>query len=152
MVFQEVNLKGFSIAGIAVRTTNKNGQSQKDIGELWAKFMREDITHKLEGKLSDRLYCAYTDYESDFMGAYTTILGFEVNPEYHLFEGIIRKAIPPLNYRLYKSTGALPDSVLNTWQHIWASDIKRNYMADFDAYPPNAFSSANAVVETYLSV
>ncbi|HZV12359.1 MAG TPA: effector binding domain-containing protein, partial [Candidatus Kapabacteria bacterium] len=38
-LFDLITLDEFNIIGISVRTTNQNGQSQKDIGELWEKFM-----------------------------------------------------------------------------------------------------------------
>ena len=152
MAFESRSLDEFYIAGISIRTTNKEGQSQKDIGELWGRFMSENIAHKISGKVSDKLYCIYTEYETDFMGKYTTILGFEVSKDANLPEGIVLKTIPASSYRVYKSMGELPGSVVNTWKHIWETDIKRKYIADFDVYPADAFSSANPVVETYLSV
>lgn len=152
MFIENVSLREFSIVGISIRTTNENGQSQKDIDELWAKFMSENIAARIPNKASDKLYCMYTDYESDFMGAYTTILGFEVNSAENLPDGLITKIIPASTYRLYKSTGGLPGSVINTWKHIWEGDVKRKYLADFDIYPADAFSSPSPLVETYLSV
>lgn len=152
MTFENRSLGEFLVAGISIRTTNKNGQSQKDIGELWGRFMSENIAQKISNKISGNLYCIYTDYESDFMGEYTTILGFDVGSVENLPDGLIVKTIPASTYRLYKSQGELPGSVVNTWKQIWESDMKRKYLADFDIYPPDAFSSPNPVVETYLSV
>jgi len=152
MTFENRSLGEFLVAGISIRTANKNGQSQKDIGELWGRFMSENIAQKISNKISGNLYCIYTDYESDFMGEYTTILGFDVGSVENLPDGLIVKTIPASTYRLYKSQGELPGSVVNTWKQIWESDMERKYLADFDIYPPDAFSSPNPVVETYLSV
>lgn len=152
MHFENVALEEFRIIGISVRTSNQNGQSKKDISELWARFMSENIAGKISGKVNENLYCIYTDYESDFMGAYTTILGFRVNSIENIPEEYTVKTITASKYALFKSTGKLPDCVLNTWMDIWKSEIKREYSADFDVYPPDAFSSENPVVETYLSV
>ncbi|HJP64383.1 MAG TPA: effector binding domain-containing protein, partial [Mucilaginibacter sp.] len=52
----------FYIAGIAVKTINKNDRSSQDIGSLWERFMSENIMEKIPGKLSDDIYCVYTDY------------------------------------------------------------------------------------------
>lgn len=152
MIFENITLEKFFVAGISVRTTNLNGQSQKDISGLWSRFMKENIAAKTPNKINESLYGVYTDYESDYMGAYTTILGFRVNSIENLPEGLIAKTIPASTYRLYKSTGSLPDCVLNTWGQIWQADVKRKYIADFDVYPSDAFTVANPVVETYLSV
>lgn len=152
MHFESRALQEFSVVGIAVRTTNKNGQSQKDIGNLWGKFMSENVAAKVQNKISDNLYCIYTDYESDYMGAYTTILGYQVSSVKNLPEELAAKTVPALTYRCYKSIGKLPDSVVNTWKHIWENNIERKYIADFDLYPPGALAVAVPEVETYLSV
>src|ERR1700679_3655800 len=150
MEFENVTCKEFTVIGISIRTTNQNGQSQKDIGELLTKFMRENIALKILNKTDNNLYCIYTDYESDFMSPYTTILGYKVNSVENIPEGLISKVVTESNYQVYKSTGKLPYCVLQTWQEIWNSNAKRKYLADFDVYPPDAFSSETPVVETYL--
>jgi len=152
MHFKNITLDEFSVIGISVRTTNKNGQSQKDIGELWSRFMQGNISAQISNKLSDNLYCIYTEYESDYQGAYTTILGYKVSTIGNLSDGLIGKNIPNSRYRMYLSEGVLPQSIMKTWSHIWESDIDRKYLADFDVYTPNAFSSESPIVETYLSV
>src|ERR1700756_3559863 len=103
MTFENRSFGEFHIAGISIRTTNKGGQSQKDIGELWGRFMSDNIAHKISGKVNDKVYCIYTEYETDFMGEYTTILGFEVSKNANIPEGIVLKTIPASTYRVYKS-------------------------------------------------
>jgi predicted transcriptional regulator YdeE len=152
MNYSLVTLTEFQIIGIAVRTTNQNGKSQNDIGALWGKFMSENIFEKIPDKQSADIYCVYTDYESDFNGAYTTILGCKVNSLANIPEGFIGKNIPTTEYRLYISKGKIPDAVVVTWMHIWQSGVKRKYQADFDVYGPKSQDQENAEVSTYLSV
>jgi predicted transcriptional regulator YdeE len=152
MKFENVALGEFLVAGISVRTYNLNGQSQKDITELWNRFMNEKISEKIPDKVNENIHCIYAEYESDFMGPYTTILGYKVNSAENLPDGIVVKTISPSNYLLFKSTGKLPHCVLQTWQTVWDAAIKRSYRADFDVYPSDAFSSENPVVETYVSI
>ncbi len=152
MQVENVALEEFNVVGISVRTSNRDGQSKKDIAELWGRFMGERIGDKIPHKVNEDIYCIYTGYESDYMGPYTTILGYKVNSFENVPATLTTKIIAVSSYNLFKSTGKLPDCVLNTWMEIWQSGIKRKYLADFDVYPPDAFSSANPVVETYLSV
>jgi predicted transcriptional regulator YdeE len=49
----QLNLGDFEIVGIAVRTTNQNGEAEKDIGALWKRFYAEDALSKIEGKVSE---------------------------------------------------------------------------------------------------
>jgi predicted transcriptional regulator YdeE len=152
MNYQSRNLGPFHIAGISVRTTNQNGQSQEDIGKLWQRFYSENIMDALPARLSDDLYCVYTDYESDHNGAYTTVLGYKVPALESVPAHLTGITIPETTYRLYRSEGKLPESVLATWQHIWQSPVERKYMADFDVYGSALQNPESPVVETYLSV
>lgn len=152
MTYTTTDLEQFSVVGIAVKTTNQNGQAQKDISELWQKFFSNNISNRVPNKVSDDIYCVYTDYESDVNGAYTTILGYKVTTLESVPEGLIGKSIPKATYQLYRSKGELPQSVLATWGHIWQTLIKRRYLADFDVYGQQSQDPSYAEVETYLSV
>lgn len=152
MKYKTEELSQFFIVGISVRTTNQNMQSQKDIGDLWAKYMVKNLGANIHSKVSDDTYCVYTDYESDANGKYTTLLGCRVKSLDSIPAGMTGIIVAPSHYRVYTSTGKLPDCVVGTWMHIWKSDIKRKYAADFDVYGPKATNPASAEVETYLSV
>jgi predicted transcriptional regulator YdeE len=147
-----VELEAFHIAGIAVRTTNQNGQSQSDIGTLWQRFFSEGIIEKIPGKLGQDIYCIYTDYESDLNGPYTTILGCRVASPGRFPAGLVSRMIPGSKYRVFMAKGKLPEAVVNTWKQIWESGIERKYAADFDLYGPAAQNPADAEVEVYVSV
>lgn len=152
MQFETVTLDTFYLVGIAVRTTNENGQSQKDIGQLWQRFYRYNILAQIPDKVSDAVYCVYTDYERDANGAYTTLLGCNVSTLQTIPEGFTGMTIPKASYRVYTSIGKLPDCVLQTWMHIWQTPINRAFAADFDVYDTASQDPDAAVVKTYLSV
>ncbi len=149
---QIIDLASFDLIGIAVRTANANGQAQKDIGELWGKFMGQNIIETIPNKVSYDIYCVYTDYESDENGAYTTILACKVSSLDVIPEGLVAKQIPATKYQAHTASGKLPDCVVATWTHIWQTPIARKYMADFDVYGEKAQNPENAEVITYLSV
>lgn len=152
MKFEETNLTKRYIVGISVRTTNQNGQSQKDIGELWGKFYAQNVLASIPNKVSDDVYCIYTDYESDQNAPYTTIIGCEVSSKETIPAGMIFKEIPACKYQVYTAKGKLPDCVFGTWMHIWQNPIERQYAADFDVYGTKSKDPLNAEVKTYLSV
>jgi len=145
------SLPPFLVIGIAVRTTNKDDQSQKDIGELWTRFMRDEILSKIPDRESDDIYALYLDYDNKAHGHYTAIIGCKVHSLEKLPEGFIGKKIPALTYKRYISQGQIPDVVLTTWKHIWASNEPRAFKVDFDFYGPKSRDLQQAEVETYLS-
>ncbi len=148
----KLNLEDFEIVGMAIRTNNKHGEAEKDIGDLWGRFNSDDSVAKIEGKISEDLYCVYTDYEKDHSGAYTTILGYQVRPGIPPPSGYVRKIILRASYEVFISQGPLPASVQQTWMSIWKTNLKRKYTADFDVYGPHSKNPDYAIVRTFVSV
>jgi predicted transcriptional regulator YdeE len=147
--FSEVNSAGIFVAGIAVRTTNKAGKSQTDIRTLWTKFMADGIMNKIAARLSDDIYCVYTDYENDHTGWYTAVLGCRIACP-NDGEGMFTALIPTGNYRLYKPCGEFPDCVANAWKQIWQSPEVRSYIADYDLYKAGAPCFESTETEIYV--
>ena len=152
---EEVTLDKFTVVGISVRTTNQNHQSQADIAKLWEVFFRNAyLQQSLPNKVSGDIYCIYSDYESDYTGEYTAILGYKVSTTDGIPTNLSLaiKEIPESRYYKYISEGELPYAVGKTWAHIWQSNIDRRYLADFDVYGEEARDPKNAKITTYLSV
>ncbi len=82
-------MKALKIVGIETRTSNENAVAIEDLGKLWAQFFGEKIASKIPNKISDNIYAVYTDYESDYQGKYTTIIGCEVENLDKIPEGLI---------------------------------------------------------------
>jgi len=145
-------LDAFHVIGLFVRTTNVNNKALKDIGELFGNFVSENISEKIPSKISDDIYCVYTDYESDFNGPYTTVIGCKVSSLTDIPTGLTGITIPESKYQVYKSTGKLSVSLAKTWEGIWNTDLNRRYSADFDIYGEKAKDFENAEVETYVAI
>jgi predicted transcriptional regulator YdeE len=152
MLLETTYLENFYIIGIAVRTTNQNGQAQADIGELWGRFFRQNVISQTPDKISKDLYCVYTNYESDFQGPYTTVLGCRVVSLQNIPDELTGLTIPAATYQVYMSQGKLPDCVGETWHYIWQNAQNRKYIADFDVYGPEAQNPEAAIVKTYVSI
>ena len=142
----------FYLSGISVRTTNQNGQSQKDIGGLWARIMKDNLLEKIEGKVSGDTYCVYTDYETDHTGFYTVLIGYKVNSLGSIPDGFAQIVIPADKYQAYTLAGKFPENVHAAWREIWNSKVKRKYTADFDLYSAGAKSFDETEVKIYIAV
>ncbi len=152
MEYKLRHLDQFIVAGLSVRTINKDGKSEKDIGDLWTRFTTGNISDQIPGKLSEDSYCVYTDYESDQFGWYTAVLGCSVKGGDALPHGIVATKVPSGNYRVYQPLGEFPANVASTWRSIWQDDIDRAYRADFDLYKAGASSFEETEAEVYLGV
>jgi predicted transcriptional regulator YdeE len=146
-------LESFSILGIAVRTTNENGQAGKDITALWNKFMSEGILEQIPNKVDNTIYCVYTEYEKDHTKPYTTILGCKVSNLDTIPNGMKGKKIDAGNYSKYIAKGNIAQGIVfEAWTKIWNSDIKRAYTADFEVYGEKAQDPGKAEVDIFIAV
>ncbi|HEY9000170.1 MAG TPA: effector binding domain-containing protein [Mucilaginibacter sp.] len=147
--FEQVINAGIFVTGIAVRTTNQDGRSQTDIGNLWTKFMSANMAGQITARLSDDIYCVYTDYENDHTGWYTAVLGCRIeSPDDS--DGMFTALIPKGSYRLYKPSGKFPECVTNAWREIWKDCPSRSYIADYDLYKAGASSFETTETEIYV--
>ena len=149
----KVTVKVFKVIGISVRTTNENGQSAKDIGELWNKFMSEGIIDKIPNKVDNTIYSIYTEYESDHTKPYTTILGCKVSSTDTIPNGMTAKTFKGGNYTKFVVKGNLTKgAVYKEWLKIWNTDLEREYTADFEVYGEKAQNPNDAEVEIFIAV
>lgn len=152
---ENITIQKFYIIGISTRTINTNGQSAIDIETLWQKFWGEEIQNHIPNKINNDIYAVYTEYESDFTGEYTTIIGLPVSSLEDIPIDMVGINIETNNYQKIVSKGKMPEAIGNTWLEIWADkelDSKRAYKADFSIHGEKYYEGDNAEVVTYLSV
>lgn len=143
----------FSVIGIAVRTTNENGQSGTDIPALWSKFLSEGIFDKIPNKIDQTVFCIYTEYEKDYTRPYTTILGCKVANLEVVPDGMVSKTFDTGNYTQRTAKGSiLQGIVFEEWVKIWQSDLPRAYTADFEMYGEKAQNPEDAEVDILIAV
>jgi predicted transcriptional regulator YdeE len=149
----KVQISSFKIVGISVRTTNQDGRSMADMGQLWNRFYSEDIISLIPNKVSDDIYSIYTDYETDYKGTYTAIIGCKVNSLDSIPKGLIVREFQGGRYSRYIAKGKMPDAVINQWKTIWEKDteLNRKYTADFEVYGQKSRDPDNAEIEVYVA-
>jgi predicted transcriptional regulator YdeE len=146
-------IQKFNVIGISIRTTNENGQSAKDLETLWGKFWGDEIQKQIPNKVNDDIYAVYTDYETDFTGPYTAIIGSPVSSLENIPEGFVGITIENAVYEKFISKGKMPGAVFATWMEIWQNkDLNRAYKADFTIHGKKYYDGDNAAVETFISV
>ena len=136
---QKVNVESFKVIGIAVRTSNQNGENARDIGHLWHRFMSEGIMEKIPNKISQEVLSIYTNYEGDHTQPYDTILGCKVSSLEDVPIGMVGQSFEGGNYVQFIAKGDLTKgAVYQTWSEIWETDLKRDFTADFEIYGEKA--------------
>ena len=150
---QKVKIKPFKVIGIAVRTTNENGQSGEDIGQLWGKFMSEQIASKIPNKVNSDVFSIYTNYQGDHTQPYDTILGCKVSSLDEVPVGMVGQAFDGGTYGKFVSKGDLTKGVVfGTWSEIWKKDLDRVFTADFELYGEKAQNPTDAEVDVLIAL
>jgi len=146
-------MNGIKIIGISIRTTNKDNQAVKDIGNLWGQFYSENLLNKIPNKLGDYIYSIYTDYKSDFTDEYTTLIGVLVNSLDAIPEGLVGRQFPPDNFIKFVAKGKMPNAIVDVWQDIWKRDkqLNRKYTYDYEVYGDKSQNGENSEVEIYIA-
>ncbi|GEP90774.1 hypothetical protein CTE07_24190 [Chitinophaga terrae (ex Kim and Jung 2007)] len=149
-----VKQPGFHLAGIKLKgkTTNANGQSAIDCGNLWQEFQQGNYAAKVKEKAGEEVYAVYYDYDSDHTAPYAYFIGSRVNDESAVPEGMEHLFIPEGEYNKLTAQGKMPDCVADKWREIWSSDISRGYKFDFEVYDARSWDWANATVDVFLSI
>lgn len=147
------SVNAFKVIGIAIRTTNENGQAAIDIPQLWNRFLSEGLIARIPDQLSNDIYSIYTDYELDHTKPYTVLLGCKVNSLDIIPEGFTGKSFEGGSYTTFTAKGRMDDGIVyQEWLKIWNSDIPRIFTADFEVYGPKAQDPENAEVEIFIAV
>jgi len=145
----EITLIGLSLNR---KTTNENGQSQIDCGNLWQQFEKENYADRIPGKLSNEILAVYHEYEGDYTQPFSYFIGCKVNNDTGVPPGMDSLIIPKASYQKIIARGKMPDCITNAWKEIWSSDISRAYQADFEVYDERSKDWSNAEVDIYISV
>ena len=125
-----------NIVGLQVRTSNEDGRGAKDLGQLWEDFLQRTDILGLPERVDSLIYCIYTDYESNYTGEYTAVIGVEVKGEVQVPTQAVSRVFEGGKYEIFVAKGAMPQAVVETWQHIWANEaqLHRTYLYDYEVY------------------
>lgn len=145
-------MESFNVIGIFIRTKNEEGHADQQIPKLWNRFWEEEIIKKIPQRTEDTIYAVYTDYESDFRGSYTFLIGCKVPENTPIPDGMIEREIPAQKYVVYTAKGNYPESLIDTWGEIWGSQTPRAYSADFEVYNEDFTGDQNSKVDVYVAL
>ncbi|RZF62654.1 GyrI-like domain-containing protein [Sphingobacterium corticibacterium] len=149
----KVKIEPFNIIGISVRTTNENGQAEKEIADLWGRFMNEKILEAIPNKIDNTVYSIYTDYESNHAKPYTAILGCKVVNINEIPNGMIGKSFDGGSYVKVSAKGDLMKRlIVDKWTEIWKMNLDRTFTADFEVFGEKAQNPADAEIDFLIAV
>lgn len=150
----KVEIEDIMLIGVSLKTktSNANGQSSIDCGNLWQEFEKEKYAETIPTKLSNEIFGVYHQYEGDRTKPFSYFVGCKVKPGTEVPEGLQSLNIPKGTYHKINAKGEMPACVINAWRDIWTSNIPRTYQIDFEVYDERSKDWSNAEVDVYLSI
>ncbi|MFZ0731860.1 MAG: GyrI-like domain-containing protein [Candidatus Sulfotelmatobacter sp.] len=154
-----VHKEGFTVIGIAVRTSNAREMTGEGlIGRQWARLMQEGLLAKIPNQADQSIVAVYTDYASDHNGEYTFLLGARVISDAEVPAGMVARQIPGGKFAVFTTEkGPAQLVVPAVWMKInslpkTAIGGDRTYRADYEIYDERARDPQNAVVDVYVGI
>jgi predicted transcriptional regulator YdeE len=156
---QVVEEAGFSVIGIAERTTNAKEMSGEGvIGKQWGRFMQQNLAAQISNKADSSIIAVITDYASDKDGEYTHVIGARVTSTADVPAGMVVKKVPAGKYAIFTSErGPVAQVVVATWRRIWAQPKSapggdRAYKSDYEVYDERAMDAQNAQMDVHVGI
>lgn len=153
-----VELKGFSVIGIRVRTNNAREATPNGlIGGQWQRFMQENLLAKIPGRVDSNVLVVYTNYASDKDGDYDYIIGAKVSPDAKAPEGMVKAHVVPGKYAVFISDkGPIQQITVGLWQKIWSyedsGEGKRVYKTDYELHDARSADPQNSQIDIYIGI
>lgn len=140
------------IVGLSINTSYN--QVSQDLGTLWCRIFTENSFSCILNKVSDQIYSIYTDYESNYTGNYTAIVGVEVKSLENVPEGFIGREFQPQTFKTFTAKGAVPKSVADTWAEIWKleGNLQRAYTYDYELYTEKSRQGEESEVDIFIAI
>lgn len=146
------NLERRFFIGIPLSTSYEEARFQNDVPPFWDKFYRENLAEKIPNKVNDDLLAVYTDYEGDYSKPFTYLLGCEVTSLERIPEEMKGLEIEASSYMVLATKAGFPLSMMNIWQTIWNSNLKRAYTTDFEVYKPMFKLQGNPEIKIFIAL
>jgi len=141
------------VMGIKRRTSNADGRSVADIPACWQEFMTKNMAAKITNRTkTPAFFAVYSEYDSDWTGEYSYLIGSEVSKADIVPEGLAVTRIPAQTYALFKAAGPMPDAILEVWMSIWGSKLPRAYTCDFEQYDARFTRPENKEIDVYIAI
>ncbi len=150
MNYEVVELSEKTVVGMTARTNNFSPDMGAVIGSLWGRFFGEGVYSAIEQKASEKSLGIYTDYAGDEHDDYSIVVACEVNAADIVPSGAVVKKIPAGRYAKFVVQGPMQIAVSDFWQQLWAMNLPRSYVCDFEEYQ-NA-DAENALIHIYIGL
>jgi len=153
LAFTVKKTPGKIIMGVQRRTSNADGRSIKDLSSCWQDFLSRNMASKIPHRAkTPAMFAVYSDYERDWTGEYTYMIGCEVTKTEKIPAGLAVVRIPAQTYVVFTAAGPMPEALLGVWASVWGTKLPRAYTFDFEQYDARFTRPENKEIDVYIAV
>lgn len=138
MNYEIVTLEEKNAVGISAKTSNTDPRMGEIIGGMWSRFFSEGIYDAIPEKANEKALGIYADYEgAEYRAIVACETAAKTEPcEYETFK------IPAGRYAKFVVRGDMHKAVADAWSKIWAMDLPRSFVCDFEEYQDDRMDDA----------
>jgi predicted transcriptional regulator YdeE len=119
----------------------------------WTDFLQQNAGAKIKNRaLPPTMYAVFSEYESDWRGKYSYLIGCSVTRADTIPEGMEARQIPAQTCAVFTAKGQMPDEVIAIWSTIWLSELPRTYMFDFEVYDKRFTRPKDKAVDVCVAI
>ncbi|HZK31074.1 MAG TPA: GyrI-like domain-containing protein [Methanoregula sp.] len=153
LAYSVKKIPGKIVMGVQRRTSNADGRSVKDIPACWQDFFSLNMASKIPDRArTPAMFAVYSDYERDWTGEYSYLIGSEVTRADRIPDGLAVVRIPAQTYAVFTAAGHMPDAVLGVWASVWGTKLPRAYTFDFELYDARLTRPDKKEAEVYIAI
>jgi predicted transcriptional regulator YdeE len=140
MLPKEIQVSGFSVTGLSVRTINRDefNPTTAQLPMLWRRFFESGVIDQISNSVPNSpIYGVYSEYESDATGFYSLTAGVAtIGTTTSDFTTV---DVQSGKYLVFEKRGQMPQAVVDAWGEVWAffetnHDFIRTFNSDFEEY------------------
>lgn len=149
MNYKTIFLNEKTVIGFTERTANDSPEMGAKIAALWQRLLGEKGAKMPQKGTKNELIGLYSDYKKSDSAQnleYDITVGFEVEPDCPLPEGMTKKHIPEGSYAVFSAEGGA-EVAAALWQAVWSTPLGRRYSGDFELY-----SEDGKRIEIYIAL
>lgn len=156
MNFRIETKPAFEVIGYTIRTTNADGQNNRDIPAFWQRYMAEkkgQSLYNVAATTAEYGICEEFDMET---GEFSYVIGVEATEGTVEPEGTVRRQYPEQTYAVFTTPKVkleqFTDSIQSTWRTIFSewfphSGYEHAGGIDFEYYDERCWSDRNELLE-----
>ena len=151
LFFRNFAAPSFNLLGISVETTFENDQHEKDIKKVWEELIDLNFHKIVPGNKGTEIYAVYSNYHGPAKSSFTYTVGLRLDKKIVTNNKMKMMTVPKTNFAVFDTKYKNGNSINNTWQKIYESDLERAFTYDVELYKLDMGSYAIKDVEIWAS-